>query len=153
MPEPEPEPEQLTISDAGARYLEAVCPVNAVWDAVDIEVDHLRVAAARGDAADTAAFAGVMHELQSASAAAEQTLGDEAVEWPAVAKGAVERVRASLEADAGQAERVARLAASDAASHTWEGAAAAASAAQEARAALGLPENARVACEEWSKTG
>lgn len=149
--EPEPEPELLTISDAGGRYLDAVCPMNELWDAVDIEVDRLRIAAARGDgdasSSDTRLFVEAITALETKIVAAEELLGDETVEWPVGAKRAIAAVQSSLASDAGQAQVVSEMSAADIAAYKWMGVDALASASQEARAALGLPDDPRVACD------
>lgn len=155
---PEPAPReapqyQLTVTDAGARYLDAVCPVNAAWDAVDVEVDRLRIALARGGEADARPFADAVRALGAASGAAGESLVDPSLEWPSPARGPVAEVGASLAADAEQAQRAAGLDASAAVGYAWEDAAEAAASAKRARTALGLPDDARLACAGWSKAG
>lgn len=150
-PEPEPEPEVLTISDAGGRYLDAVCPVNASWDAVDVEVDRLRITVARGaDASaeiDTGGFVEAITQLGLEIGAAEEALGDATVEWPKVARKPIAAVQASLADDAEQARLVADMSAADIATYSWKGADRLAASAQEARAALGLPDDPQAACD------
>lgn len=148
-PEPAPEPERLTISQAGARYLNAVCPVNSAWDEVDVEIDRLRIAMARDSAdseVDARLFGEAMHELGAASARAEAELGDESVAWPQGAQHAIAKVRESLTADAEQAETAAAFTAIEASGYSWKGADQLARAAGDARAALDLPEDPEVAC-------
>lgn len=160
-PSEEPEPEQLTITQAGAKYLGAVCPVNRAWDAVDIEVDRLRIAVARDAVArdaddssvDTRLFADAMSAVQSASTRAEARLGDETVSWPTAAQSAISEVRESLRADASQAETVADLPADAVAEFAWQGADRLAEAASDAREALGLPEDPIAACEARNSDG
>lgn len=146
-PEPEPEPELLTVSAAGARYLDAVCPVNAAWDSVDIEVDRLRVAVARPEPADTSLFAAAMQELGDVSGEAADRLGDPSVAWPPAAESSILLVRSSLEADVEQAAEVKALAASEVVSYVWQGSEQLAAAAASAREALGLPDDPTAACD------
>ena len=149
-PEPVPEPERLTISQAGARYLDAVCPVNSAWDAADVEIDRLRIAVARetsDDEIDTRLFSEAIHKISSVSARAETQLGDPGVAWPKGADRAITDVRASLAADAAQAETAAALTATEVSRYSWEGADGLASAASDAREALGLPDDPDLACE------
>ncbi|TQL42050.1 hypothetical protein FB468_0030 [Leucobacter komagatae] len=145
---PEPEPEELTVSAAGARYLDAICPVNAAWEGVDLEVDRLRLVLSRGDTGDTAAIGGALADLERASTAASETLSDETVAWPAKAEGGVAEVAETLAADAEQAARAAKLPAVDLVDYSWEGVKAIGSAAAATRAALGLPEGVGSACAD-----
>ncbi|UTX54234.1 hypothetical protein [Leucobacter aridicollis] len=145
---PEPEPEELTVSAAGARYLDAVCPVNQVWDNVDAALDRLRLAVARGDSADTGPIIVELEALQKSSAAAAERLTDPAVVWPDKAEAAVAAVAETLEADAQQAAEVAGLDADAIAGYSWEGGGTIAGAAADTRAALGLPADAGAACAE-----
>ncbi|GAA1581071.1 hypothetical protein [Leucobacter aridicollis] len=145
---PEPEPEELTVTAAGSRYLDAVCPVNDVWDSVDAELDRLRLAVSRGDSADTGPLATQLQALQEASAIAAESLADPAVAWPDGASSAVAAVAESLDADARQAGEVAELSAAAIADYAWEGGGAVADAAADTRAALGLPADAGAACAD-----
>lgn len=140
----EPEPEELTVTAAGARYLEAVCPVNEAWDAVDVEVERLRIAVARGEAGDTGDLGKLLATLEAQSAA--ETLDDPSVAWPGGATPAVESVAKTLADDAEQAGSIAELEAQEAVDYRWDGAATIAETAAAARAALGLPEDPVVAC-------
>lgn len=142
----EPEPEELTVTAAGARYLEAVCPVNEAWDAVDVEVERLRIAVARGEAGDTGDLGKRLATLEAQSAAAAETLADPSVAWPGGATPAVESVAKTLADDAEQAGSIAELEAQEAVDYRWDGAATIAETAAAARAALGLPEDPVVAC-------
>ncbi len=152
-PPPEPEVEVLSASRAGGVYLDAVCPVNAAWDAADVELDRLRVAVGRGEAAqaDTRLFADAMEAVAAASGRAAEGLDTEQQEWPRSTEAAVEAVRDTLEADRKQAKRVAKLDAGEAVGYAWQGAAESAQAASEARAALGLPEDPVAACAQWEE--
>lgn len=145
---PEPEPEELTVTAAGARYLDAICPVNAAWESVDLEIDRLRLVLSRGEAGDTAAIGAALTELEHASTVASETLSDETVAWPAKAEGGVAEVAETLAADAEQAARAAKLPAADLVDYSWEGAKAIGSAAVTTRAALGLPEDLGSACAD-----
>lgn len=151
-PEPEPEPEVLSASVAGGRYLDAVCPVNEAWDEADVEIDRLRIAQARGES-DTRLFAEAMRRVgqQSAAAAEALDLEDSDEAWPADAETAIGRVEQSLRADAKEAEKAAKLPIGEAAGYAWQGSDAAAASAAEARAALGLPEDAVTACAQWAE--
>ncbi len=149
-PEPPAEPEQLTASEAGGVYLDAVCPVNAAWDRVDLEVDRLRLAVGRGEG-DTAALADEFERLGAASGKAAKELDPEANTWPKGAEAPVERVRKSLIADEKQTAKAAKLDAEDLVGYAWPGADEAAGAAAEARAALGLPADAESACAQWAE--
>lgn len=149
---PEPEPEALTITEAGSRYLDAVCPVNAAWDEVDVEVDRLRIAISRGDSVDTAGYVDALAGMELASRAAVETLDDPLVAWPAEAEAAVAEVGDSLRADARHAEEAAELAAAAAVAHRWPDVSNIADAALRARVALGLPEDPAGACAEHRVT-
>ena len=142
----EPEPEELTVTAAGARYLDAVCPVNDAWDAVDVEVDRLRIAVARGEAGDVAALGEPLVELETLSAKAAETLTAESVAWPGSATAAVESVAETLAADAEQAASIGELDGQEVAAYRWKGAATVGETAAAARAALGLPEDPVAAC-------
>ncbi|KIP53158.1 hypothetical protein SD72_04845 [Leucobacter komagatae] len=144
---PEPEPEELTVTGAGARYLDAVCPVNGAWDSVDVEVERLRIALARSEAGDETALGAALTTLERRSLAAAENLDDASVSWPADAEDAIAAVRDSLAADAEQARDVAELSAADAVAHEWEGAERIAATSAKARASLGLPDDPEVACE------
>lgn len=151
--EPAPEPEVLSVTTAGGVYLDAVCPVNAAWDEVDVELDRLRIAVARGgdEEIDTSRFADAMERVAEASSDAGKRLDTEQQSWPAQAEPAVESVRETLQADRKQALSVAKLDAEEAAAYDWKGAAEAGEAAAEARAALGLPEDPVTACAQWEE--
>lgn len=142
----EPEPEELTVTAAGARYLAAVCPVNDAWDAVDVEVDRLRIVVARGETGDTAALGEQLAVLEDKAAVAAETLADPSVAWPGAATAAIESVAKTLVADAEQAGSAAELNAQEAVDHRWGGAATVAETGAAARAALGLPEDPVTAC-------
>ena len=144
----EPEPEKLSASRAGGVYLDAVCPVNAAWDVVDVELDRLRLAIERGDA-DTDAVAEALTEVGEASADAAGELDADTHEWPAGAAAPVAEVRRTLLADRKQAAKLAEQSAAEIAAYQWDGGDAAGAAAAEARAALGLPEDPAFACAEW----
>lgn len=146
-PEPAPEPAALNISDAGARYLDAVCPVNAAWNAVDLEIDRLALAADHGEPGDTRPFQGALAKVEQRSLQAAEVLADETVAWPAEAEAAVAKVAKSLEADAAQAAEVTLLSADEIVAYRWKGAAATAKSGSDTRLALGLPAEADVACE------
>lgn len=157
-PEPviEPEPELLTLTDAGQRYLDAVCPVNELWDAVDIEVDRLRIAVARGDdgsdgdgndGTDTRLFVVAVHALEDGIVSADELLGDKTVEWPRGAKRAIAAVQSTLSTDAEQARLVAEMNAAEIVAYSWKGTERLAAASLETRSALGLPEDPQLACE------
>ena len=149
--EPEPPPEPLTASAAGAVYLDAVCPVNAAWDEADVELDRLRLAEARGASPSTDDFAAAMRAVSEQSGEAARVLESEKRVWPTDAQTAVSAVAQTLAADQKQAERVAALRAADAVAYTWAGAADMGRAASDARAALGLPEDADAACAQWAQ--
>jgi hypothetical protein len=127
----------LSATTAGGVYLDAVCPVNAAWDEVDVELDRLRIAVARGgdEEIDTSRFADAMERVAEASSDAGKRLDTEQQSWPAQAEPAVESVRETLQADRKQALSVAKLDAEEA----------------EARAALGLPEDPVAACAQWEE--
>ena len=145
---PAPEPEELTVSAAGARYLEAVCPVNAAWDGVDVELDRVKLLVSRGEQPDTAGVAAALDKLGAESLAAAEILDDPAVAWPAAAADSIAGVRETLTADAEQAAAVATLGAAELAGYRWEGSGEIATSAADTRAALGLPDDTRDACEE-----
>ncbi|MFD1202881.1 hypothetical protein ACFSWE_11740 [Leucobacter albus] len=154
-PEPEPEPEELTVTEAGARYLDAVCPVNEAWDEVDAGVDRLRVAGARPAQADAAELSealgaelsAALTRLEQRSLAAVKTLDDPLVAWPAAAQAAVEEVRDTLVDDAEQASSAAALDGQELSEYRWKDPQGIAEAAARARAALGLPEDPAAACD------
>lgn len=143
----EPEPEELTVTEAGARYLEAICPVNDTWDAVDLEVDRLRVEVSRGEPGDTDPLAAALKQLERSALAAAKLLDDASVAWPAAAESAVADVRDTLTDDAKQAEKAAKLDGREAVDYSWDGAGDIGAAAAKARAALGLPEDPAAACD------
>lgn len=151
------EPEALSATAAGGVYLDAVCPVNEAWGRVDVAVDRLRLAVARGEDVThgedgTRPLSEVMEELAEESERASKALDPTERSWPGASAEPVERVRAGLEADADQAREVAGLDAEEAAAYTWDsGEAAEAGAA--AREALGLPEDADDACAQWEEQG
>lgn len=150
-PEPEP-PRELTISDAGGVYLEAVCPVNDAWDLADVEVDRLRLAVARGEVdADTEPFADAIRTVAQADVAAAERLGSERQIWPEHAADAVAAVVETLEAERAQARRVAKLDAEEIAAYEWAGAAESAAASAAARKALELPDDGAAACARWAE--
>lgn len=152
-PEPPPPPQVLSPSEAGAVYLDAVCPVNDAWDAADVELDRLRVALARDGAPeiDTRLFAETMDAVAAASERAAERLDTKQQEWPTRTEAAVEDVRETLEDDRTQARRVAELDADEAVDYAWQGAAESASASAAAREALGLPEDPVAACAQWEE--
>lgn len=149
---PEPEPEPLTVSTAGAAYLDAVCPVNAAWDDADLQIDLLRIAVERGDG-DTRAYAASMRRVAEVSRDSADRLADEDRAWPADAADAVAAVADTLTADAEQAEKVAELEAKPAVTHQWEGADDVASTSRAARQALGLPDSGEAACAQRNDHG
>lgn len=151
--EPEPEPEPLSMTRAAEVYLAAVCPVNEAWDAADVELDRLRLAATREDANSTAAFAEAMSVVAERSGAAASSLASEERAWPAEAEGPVAAVAETLAADREQASRVAALPAEDLVAYRWDGADDVGATAAEARAALGLPDDAAEACAAWRASG
>lgn len=144
---PEPDPEELTVTEAGARYLAAICPVNSAWDAVDVEVDRLRVELARGEAGSTDPIGSALTKLERKTVAALELLDDATVAWPVAAQDPIAAVRDTLTTDAEQAATVAELSGRDLVAYSWDGAGAISSAAAEARAALGLPEDPAAACD------
>lgn len=152
-----PEPQKLTVSEAGAEYLEAVCPVNAAWDDADVALDRLRLEADRvverdsGDveSVDVADFAQRMRAVAKQSAGAAAALTASTTLWPDAAAGSIAEVARTLEDDEDQATRVAKLSAEQALDYRWEGAEDVGSAAASARAALGLPDDADAACAQW----
>lgn len=148
-PEPvvEPEPVVLTVTDAGKRYLEAVCPLNAAWDAVDLEIDRVRIGIERGETVDLSLFREAVASVTRLSTAAEASLGDASVEWPAAAVGPVTDVRNSLDADIEQTLAVSQLSADAVATYVWKGTDEVASSAAAARASLELPDDPSIACE------
>lgn len=150
-PEPEPEPELLTISQAGERYLEAVCPLNDAWDEVDVEVDRLRIAVNRGEDPDTVHFVQALTKVSEVNETAAVSLEDETIAWPDGALDAVSGVRESLERDAEQIEVVREMSAVELSTYSWQGAEESGQSAYEARVALELPESAETACAEWLK--
>lgn len=152
---PVPETETLSASEAGGIYLEAVCPVNASWDAADVELERLKLTVSRGDD-DTARFAAAMNEVAAASKLAvkeldPKTLDAEGHAWPAAAKDDIAAVRKTLSDDQKQAARVAKLTASEVLSYSWQGADEVGAAASAARESLGLPADGQSACEQWQE--
>ena len=148
---PEPsEPEVLSASKAGGLYLSAVCPVNAEWDRVDLEIDRLRLALGR-DEASTRDAARALTDLAKASERSAKLLEPKRQSWPSVAEPAIDAVRETLRADRTQALRVAKLPAVELGGYVWQGGDEIAAAAAEARAALGLPADAEDACAQWSE--
>lgn len=146
----EPEPEPLSATRAGGLYLSAVCPVNDAWDAADLELDRLRLALGRGEA-DTEALAEALRDVADASAEAADELGPKRQSWPESASSAIAAVRASLTADERQALTVSKMSASKIVAYTWQGSDDIATAAADARAALGLPADAETACAQWAE--
>lgn len=149
-PEPEPEPDLLTASEAGALYLDAVCPLNAVWDEADVEIDRLRIQVERGEDG-TQAFAASMTRVAEASDEAGRMLAHEDYAWPAAVQPEIDDVRASLQNDAAQALEVAEMSAAEAADYTWQGMDAAAESGARAREALELPEDPVAACTQHAE--
>lgn len=148
---PEPsEPEALSASKAGGVYLSAVCPVNDEWDRVDLEIDRLRLALGRGGGSPRDA-ARALSDLADASARAEKALTPKHQSWPAEAETAIEAVRDTLRADQAQALRIAKLPADELVDYAWQGSDEIATAAVEARSALGLPADAEDACAQWNQ--
>lgn len=152
---PEAEPEVLSASEAGGIYLEAVCPVNASWDAADVELERLKLTVSRGDD-DTARFAAAMNEVATASKTAvkaldPKTLDTEGHAWPKAASADIEAVRKTLANDQKQAARVAKLTASEAVNYAWQGADEVGTASSAARESLGLPSDGQSACEQWQE--
>lgn len=141
------EPVRLSASAAGERYLEAVCPLNAAWDAVDLEVDRLRLAKEQSVDADVSFFRDAIGSVAKLSDTARQSLIDDGVVWPQEARDAISRVGASLEADATLARDVEKLTPEDIVTFVWPSAETVADSAAEARAALELPEDPVAACE------
>lgn len=148
-PEPvvTPEPTVLTVSDAGKRYLEAVCPLNEAWNTVDLEVDRVRISIERGEAADLAPFKSAVAAVAKLSTSAEASLGDPTVTWPKSAVRPIADVRETLEADVAQALDVSQLTAAEVATYVWIDADVVASTSAAARAALELPDDPAAACE------
>ncbi|WP_416442697.1 hypothetical protein AB3K78_09490 [Leucobacter sp. HNU] len=94
----EPEPKKLTASEAGTQYLSAVCPVNDAWDRADVELDRLRLVAARGSAAtqvDPKPFSSAIGVVGTESARAAEQLGSAGIVWPKAAAPAIAEVRDS----------------------------------------------------------
>ena len=154
-PEPAPEPEVLSASEAGGLYLDAVCPVNAVWDEVDVELDRLRLTVSRGED-DTRRFAAALNELAAASKTAAHNLDPKTLDkaghvWPEGALDQIAAVQQTLVADQKQAATVAKLDAHEIVNYSWKGAETVGTAASEARAALGLPEDGESACTQWQE--
>lgn len=149
-PEPEPEPVVLTATEAGALYLDAVCPVNDAWDQADIEIDRLRIAVDRGET-DTSEFAAAMTSLAEAHEHAAEALQPEDSTWPSGTQDEIAAVKASLVADSEEARQVAELPAEDATVYAWQGAETAAATAQAAREVLNLPEDPVAACEQHAE--
>lgn len=142
---PEPEPETLTLSEAGTRYLDVVCPVNAAWDAVDLEIDRLQIGITRGED-DTRLYAEALGKLADASSAAAKELQSADMVWPEAAAPLIDNVSASLSADAKAVPAARKLTATAIISYEWPGATESGKIAAEARAALDLPEDASAAC-------
>ena len=145
-----PEPEVLTASKAGGIYLDAVCPVNDAWDELDVEVDRLRIAHARGET-EMGRFHEAALALGEASEGAAKLLEPKNKAWPEDAVDEVEAVRASLRTDAKRAKSVAELPIAEAAVYVWPGAAEAGAEAAAAREALGLPADPIAACLQWDE--
>ncbi|WP_156322546.1 hypothetical protein [Leucobacter musarum] len=152
-----PEPQELTVSQAGAKYLDAVCPVNAAWDDADVALDRLRLEADRvvesdsrdSENVDVTDFANRMRAVAKQSAEAASALTASNTLWPDAAADSIAEVARTLHDDEDQAARVAQLSAEKALDYRWEGAEDVGSAAASARAALGLPDDADAACAEW----
>ena len=151
----EPEPERLTVTGAGTVYLEAVCPINAAWDEADAAIDALRIVVAR-EPADTAAEASALtHAIAALGTVNDETeqaitqLDPATHTWPDIALDPVEDVREQLRLSVEQVDRVRALEATEMAEHQWV-AGESSDVAAAARASLGLPDTAEVACAEWA---
>lgn len=149
-PEPEPEPVQLSISEAGGAYLDAVCPVNDSWDELDLAVDQVRLALDAGEVspAAEAALSEALDDLGSASIGAARELEDPDQVWPAGSARLVAQVAESLRVDGAEAARALKLTPEKAAKLSWPDVAESAETAAAARAALGLPADSAAACAE-----
>ncbi|MBC9943373.1 hypothetical protein ICL81_02355 [Leucobacter sp. cx-328] len=145
----EPEPQvKLSVSEAAAEYLDAVCPVNSAWDAADAEIDRLRIAVARGeDGIDTRLYADAITKVGEASSTAATQLTSADTVWPGAAGPLVAKVSSSLVADAKSAPGAAKLEAEQVIVYEWPGAERAGAAAATVREALGLPDDAVAACD------
>jgi hypothetical protein len=140
-------PEPLSVTAAGGVYLDAVCPVNAAWDQVDLEVDRLRLGLQRGETS-TKGFVASLKKLEAASEKAAKRLAKNENAWPLEAEDAIVAVKDTLLSDATQAARAAKLSAKQAVDHTWKGSEEIAQSAAEARASLGLPADPQLACAQ-----
>lgn len=149
-PEPEPEPVQLTITEAGGAYLDAVCPVNDSWDEVDLAVDQLRLSLDAGGDQDVAMerLTVALKGLGSSSVQGAKALDDGDQLWPADSARLIGEVADSLRADQKEAKRVLTLTPQKAADVTWPDTAASVAAAAAAREALGLPADSALACAD-----
>ncbi|MBC9953057.1 hypothetical protein ICM05_00145 [Leucobacter sp. cx-42] len=146
--EPETPQVKLSVSEAAAQYLDAVCPVNSAWDAADSEIDRLRIAVARGEGVvDTRLYADAISQVGEVSGKAATQLTSADVVWPAAAGPLVVKVASSLKADAKTAPTAAKLEAEQAVNYEWPGATQAGTAAAAVREALGLPDDAVAACD------
>lgn len=142
----------LTITQAGGAYLDAVCPVNDAWDDLDLAVDQFRLALDGGNSSGAEdRFTEALTALGTKSRTAARTLEDSDQIWPAGAASSVEEVAESLREDFDESVRAAKLDPEDAVALTWPGATESAAAASAVREALGLPAEGREACAERQK--
>ncbi|WP_026139618.1 hypothetical protein [Leucobacter salsicius] len=154
-PEAAPEPEVLSASEAGGIYLDAICPVNAAWDAADVELERLRLTLSRGED-DTRRFAAAMNEVAAASKTAAQELDPKTLDeaghaWPKTAISDIKAVQKTLTDDQKQAARVAKLTGSEVLNYAWQGSEEVGAAASAAREALALPADGQSACAQWQE--
>ncbi|GAB2551573.1 hypothetical protein [Leucobacter ruminantium] len=153
-PEPEtpaePEVEVLSATKAGGLYLDAVCPVNEAWGAVDVEIDRLRIAQTRGETG-TDDFAEAMRAVGKASEEAAKQLEPKDRAWPDDATDEIAAVRETLRSDAKQAAKVAAMPIDDVLGYAWKDSAEVGTTAAEARAVLGLPADPVTACAQWEQ--
>lgn len=154
-PQPQATPEVLSASEAGGIYLDAVCPVNAAWDAADLEIDRLRLTVSRGESDTTRvaeALTGVAAESKTAAVSLDPKVVAKADHaWPADALEPIAAVRESLSVDVKQASAVTKLAADELLNYSWRGVEETAAAASAARAVLGLPTDGANACAQWQE--
>lgn len=104
---PEAAPEPLTLSEAGARYLGIVCPLNADWDRLDLTVDVLRQHPNAG-AAELAAAKAAAAQLSAANSDALAELDQAEGSWPSAASPAIAELRAQIDAEITVLGRAAR---------------------------------------------
>ncbi|MHA3684412.1 hypothetical protein ACXR2W_09160 [Leucobacter sp. HY1908] len=150
-----PEPEVLSATEAGGIYLDAVCPVNAAWDDVDVELERLRLTVSRGED-DTRRFAAAMEKVAQQSKAAARALDPRVLDkgghaWPDSALDEIEAVQETLEADEKQATKVSKLDAAEILAYAWQGSTELGTAASEARSVLSLPADGESACAQWAE--